>query len=320
MSRTLDLLRLTPETALREMITESLVPGVSSSAFKLGEPVEVSGKDTSIILELDKLNVPVDLWIYSGVVDFRYPRLDLGVEFAKFEPEVVVDFPTTTKTICDAITKRYGILFDEKDFVEQYLEYVERNGFVLTSKPESLRWVGNYPMQIKQRVLELNESFLNKYLELYNEPVTGPFAVLFVAAINAGNLEYLYREVLQSELVFSDPEPANVLDHERNTQIVVSVGTSDLYKGETTFYYNRLNLSALTHDEPPLVRSIRYSEYWEAAIDAGEQLGVTITQADVVPGVLPAPAQGVVVDLTIEIVEHSKAFTGPLHIRFQRAV
>ena len=319
MSRTLDLLRLAPEAALRQIIADCLVDGVSASAFKLGVPVVVSGKDTTIRLELDRLNVPVDLWINNGIVDFGYPRLDLGVEFAKFLPEVVLDFPATTQSIRNALTKRYGLLFDDNDFVEETVQYADRNAFVLKSKPESLRWVGNYPMAIKQRILELNAAFVNKHMSFFDEPVTGEFLQLFVNAINAENAQFLYRPILRGELTLSDPTPVNEPDIEQNTKLVASVTTSDLYKGSAEFHYNRLNLNHMSMDRV-LVKSLWFSEHWEAAVAAGATLGVTLTEDDVVPAVLPLLAPGQIVDINIQIKPTSKGFTGPLNIRFQRAV
>jgi len=320
MSRTLDLLRLTPEAALRELIAEAVVPGISAKSFKLGVPVAVSGNDTAIRLELDKLNVPVDMWAYTGSVDFEYPRLDLGAEFSKFEPVAIVDFPTTTQSICASLTKRYGILFDTNDFVDETVSFDERGDFVLKCKPESLRWVGQYPLTIKQRIIPLNIAFNDRVLDFYDTPSLGNFTAMLVSAMNTVNQERLYRHIEAGEISISVPSAVNEFEFGKNTKVTVSVLNSDLYSGSADFFYTRHDLNALTINEPIVVRSFLFSEYWEAAQKAGEGLGITIRREDIVPGILPAPAPGQQVEVMIDIVDNAMNVTGPLHILFERGV
>lgn len=319
MSKSLDLLSLPPEAGLREIIQTCLEPGVSADIFRIGKPTgEVDG-ETTVELKIDRLNVPVDLWIYKDALMFRYKRYHLQTVMSAINAEAIVDFPVTEKEIAAALTHRYGIVFDDKDLRPVSVDYANRDSFVLQAGLDSLRWVGQTPLRLKQRVLTLTEAFINRELEVFETPRVGDIATLMVEDLNRLNAGRLYRPIRMTEVSFGLPTLVHRSDISGNTRITMRAHTSDLYKGELELTYRRYHLPTLVGQNFPQVRSMFISEHWEAAVLAGQQLGITITEDDVVPGVLPAPPEGQVVPITIEIKPTSRGFVGPLHIEFVRA-
>lgn len=148
---TIGLLNLSPRAALLELINSRNNIELQDDYISISPPTVVSGRQTQVTLKVRKSFDPFAPVPFQGEAPFVYNRLDLGEFFAGVKVDLNMDLPTTTSVFMDIMTAEWGYQFDSDDFYEDIITTANAHGYTLRATPRSLRWVGEFQVNLLRR-------------------------------------------------------------------------------------------------------------------------------------------------------------------------
>lgn len=292
--------------------------------FRFGDPVMVDEKLTSIPVSIDRINAPVEYWRYIGEMNFQYNRFDLYDIFNPLAVVIRVDFPSSMSAVADALTEKYGIVFDQNDFEDRELTFTDDSGlFHLTAKEVSRRWIGTVDITLNAKWQIMANAFSIKTLNALpyddNEfDKLNPTKERIVSSLNMTNIDNLYRRIGSEELVFGTPVVLSNNDIENNTRLTLTASDSDLYTGSIDITYQRQYLPRLSNYLPVEVTANNVLTHRDLAARAATILGIYIDPNDVIEDAVPYVSLGDTATVTIAIEPGSLGYTGELTVDYTR--
>lgn len=143
------LLRLPPLDAVRELLQPQLKDGVLAEWFVLDSYVtDTDKKEILLNMRLDQTLAPIDYWHYSGVITIKYNRLDMDATFKLLNLKLKIKPPLYIRDVMDIISRKTGIVFDDKDFVDGYVSLPDTTKILIQSTNSSLRWYGKHELSV----------------------------------------------------------------------------------------------------------------------------------------------------------------------------
>lgn len=150
MFETRDYLSNDPWTGLIRMISDRTYQGLNPSHCYLVELETVTGLQTQITIRTHRSKAQGNLLPeVPDELTFTYSRLDPSTYLGS-RTVGTLKVPTNTMTILAEITKQTDITFDLDDF--EAFEVTEYGQVELVSKPESLRWIGSFTIDLENHI------------------------------------------------------------------------------------------------------------------------------------------------------------------------
>ncbi|MNU63351.1 hypothetical protein D3C71_526040 [compost metagenome] len=148
---TIGLLNLTPTKALLEIASFRNGVTLRDDIIDIRDVTALTGRQTQVTLKVRKSFDPFAPVPFSGESLFIYNRLDLGTFFGGVKVNLTLDLPTTTSHLVDILSAEYGYVFDSDDFYEEIITVSNAHGYKLRATPRSLRWVGEFSVNLLPR-------------------------------------------------------------------------------------------------------------------------------------------------------------------------
>jgi hypothetical protein len=148
---TIGLLTLSPRAALLELINSRNDVQLQDDWIAILNPTVVSGRETEVTLKVRKSFDPFAPVPFQGETKFTYNRLDITEFFMGAKINLTMPLPTTTSAFLEVLTNEYGYVFDSDDFYEDIITVANAHGYRLRATPRSLRWIGEYAVNLMPR-------------------------------------------------------------------------------------------------------------------------------------------------------------------------
>lgn len=138
--------------ALKDIVQDALVEGVSADDLDIGTPVVGVGSEmvTKVSVSTEAYGRPD--FEYHGSVNLRYQRLDLADTFSGIDLEFMLSFPTKASVVAGLIGTAFNIHFGIEDYIEEPID--DPSGvvnFLFKANPDSPRWMGQLPVKLFRR-------------------------------------------------------------------------------------------------------------------------------------------------------------------------
>jgi len=146
------LLHLEPTQAIVRMLNDANGTNYRLDRFTASAPMVVAGTTTKVTLSSVEVPAYIDDQITTGSIDFTYERLELSVFLKGVLDGYHPTLPCSTQTLLDEIKARINQSFYGDDILLQELTRDNGVQYVLTAKPESLRFVGSITLPLLQVV------------------------------------------------------------------------------------------------------------------------------------------------------------------------
>lgn len=167
MSETLRLLKYDPAVALLIMVNNHLNLHLRPEFAKVTDPTAIEGTLTEVkVTTFDSINDFISRR-YTGELTYRYDRIHVASLFS--DMVLTVTPPTTVLGVMTNLAQASGLVITNDDFENQR---VESNSFLLTAKPNSLRWVGSVTVMLNEpgTAIQLADAFPNNILNGLTPP------------------------------------------------------------------------------------------------------------------------------------------------------
>ncbi|MND25674.1 hypothetical protein D3C81_144460 [compost metagenome] len=148
---TIGLLNLTPTKALLELVNSRSNITLRDDIIEVRDVTALEGRQTQVTLKVRKSFDPFAPVPFTGEAPFIYNRLDLATFFAGVKINLTLDLPTTTSHLVEILAAEYGYVFDDDDFYEEIITVGNAHGYTLRATPRSLRWVGEFDVNLLPR-------------------------------------------------------------------------------------------------------------------------------------------------------------------------
>lgn len=183
---TIALLQKTPKRALVDIVNFHNNTTLEYNEIEVSAPTVIdNSRKTQVVLDAPQRVHPAHQPRYFGQTTFQFNRLDLEQFFSPVELDVSLTFPATTFDILTLLEDRFGLVFDEQDFIIEEIEETSEGIYTLKAHPDSLRWIGT--IDIPFVITEHLDNVLDVvYLDGlgYLEPTTPLESLYRVVALN----------------------------------------------------------------------------------------------------------------------------------------
>lgn len=143
MSNTLTLLSIPHETAVRTLVQDALIPGVSVGDLVIDAPTAGVGLEQISRIYIAASAYTNPDWPYFGEVDFTYHALDLNETFGELGMEFLLPINCSSMDIAREIGEVLDIHFDPTDIHQEAITLTQmRTVYRLRAAPRSTRWRG----------------------------------------------------------------------------------------------------------------------------------------------------------------------------------
>lgn len=88
---------------------------------------------------------------YTGRVDIRWKRLDLGLFFG-FDLDIPLDLPTDTVLLLDELQRRTGLRIDHSDVILEPIDWPVARRYKLKAQETSMRWYGEVEINVMRLI------------------------------------------------------------------------------------------------------------------------------------------------------------------------
>lgn len=152
----LSLLAMPHDQAVRTMVQDKLIPGISVDNLVIETPVSVSGLQMASKLYISAIAHEDPSWPYFGDATFNYTALDMGDTFAGIPLAFAMPTTFTSAQLAARLGEALGIVFSPNDVVMETVTPTEMESeYELRASLSSPRWKGS--VVIKIYVLSLGE-------------------------------------------------------------------------------------------------------------------------------------------------------------------
>lgn len=225
---TIGLLHLPPRVALLELINSRNDLALQDDYIAILDPTVVSGRQTRVTLKVRKSFDPFAPVPFLGEAYFTYNRLDLATFFAGTQININMDLPTTTSTFVDILTAEYGFQFDSDDFYEDIITVANAHGYTLRATPRSLRWVGEFQVNLLRRDSLESMTVVSDLGSLQPVQNQGRPFVTYTKPFTDGLYYGSYLKDIQKGAIQNSPFLTSVLDI-LYSDLTIGVGTQWQY-------------------------------------------------------------------------------------------
>ena len=149
MSTSLTLLSIPHEAAIRSIVQDALLPGVSVSDLVIvnPRPTEGAGRVTDVFIAASAFSDPN--WPYFGEATFQYRSQDLAEVFGHLDLTFQRTGSFTAQDLADEISQYTGVLLTEQDIHQQTHQITAMTTpFVIRASAASPRWHGVLPVTV----------------------------------------------------------------------------------------------------------------------------------------------------------------------------
>lgn len=149
MSGTLSLLSMPHAQAIRVMVQDKLVPGVSVSDLVIETPQSASGLEMTSKVYISASAYENPNWPYFGDVDFTYTALDMGDTFNGIPLAFIMPREFTSQQLAEKIGEALQLRFEPNDVItETITQTAQQMVYTLQSSPRSPRWKGSVDIAV----------------------------------------------------------------------------------------------------------------------------------------------------------------------------
>lgn len=149
MSGTLSLLSMTHAQAIRVMVQDKLVPGVSVSDLVIETPQSASGLDMTSKVYISASAYENPNWPYYGDVDFTYTALDMGDTFAGIPLAFIMPREFTSQQLAAKVGEALQLRFEPNDVItETITQTTQQMVYTLQASARSPRWKGSVDIAV----------------------------------------------------------------------------------------------------------------------------------------------------------------------------
>lgn len=149
---TIGLLQLSPTRALMTIIGANNGVEIEDDALEISNIRSLGGRETKVDLRVRKHRSLYSNLPLTGGTEFTYNRLDLATFFSGVNLDITLDLPTNTNVLVTVLSKYYGYVFDNTDFVVELIDSSNAHQYRLKASPRSIRWVGELVIDLIKRV------------------------------------------------------------------------------------------------------------------------------------------------------------------------
>lgn len=310
------LLSMSSLDALKAQVQEVLVPPLKSTHLYFSTPVSAGGTATSVSVTIDKSRAPVELWDRIGVETFTYPRLDLAEFTEGLSLIVKSSLPADARAVLNAAFEPYSIPIGDSDVVPAF--YTAFGSSVILAAEKSYRWVGEVNCFIDMLGIEITPLIL---VSQFTPPFNATFRSseikqLLLNYLNVSNASSLPETIQPNMLTFGNPEVNGPIMERNNTRIQLMFRGIP-FIGNLYIYYMRRGFED-TFRWPKKVSGPVKNNMTDLAGVLSNQMGCTITAADITSGTFPAIDIGQSLKFPVFINPSSLAYVGSIMVEYTR--
>jgi len=149
MLNTLSLLSMKHSAAIRSMIQDKLVLGVSVNHLMVANPVALPDDKMKVGVYLTPTAYQDPSWTYRGQSEFTYKRMDFEDFFQGINLILPLPNATRTRALVNKLERIFNIDIDDGDYID---EDISHNGtqilYTLRASPNSQRWKGRVALLV----------------------------------------------------------------------------------------------------------------------------------------------------------------------------
>lgn len=143
MLNTLSLLSMKHPAAMKSMIQEKLVLGVSVGHLMTANPIALQNGAMRVGVYLTPQAYKDPTWLYRGESEFTYNRMDLENFFQGINLVVAIPAVARTRHLVNKLERIFDIDIDDLDYIdEEILHGGQQIFYTLRASPTSQRWRG----------------------------------------------------------------------------------------------------------------------------------------------------------------------------------